>query len=263
VSSGRVDGKVVLISGGARGQGASHARLLAGEGAKVMIGDVLDTEGEEVAARLAKEGLDIVYTHLDVTRAADWQAAVAQVEDRFGGLDVVVNNAGVGSFEGVEELGEEEWARVIAVNQTGVFLGIKHTAPALRRRGGGSVVNTSSTMALTATAKSFAYHASKAAIRHMTRSAALALAPHIRVNCIVPGLVETDFLAGIDQAVLDARVATYPLQRVGRPDEISQAVLFLASDDSSYITGSDIVLDGGALAGFAGYKPASPPEDTV
>jgi 3alpha(or 20beta)-hydroxysteroid dehydrogenase len=253
--TGRVQGKVALISGGTRGQGASHARLLAEHGAAVVLGDILDGEGEETAARLVKDGLDAAYVHLDVTRAADWQAAVAATEERFGGLDVVVNNAGVASLGSVEDASEDEWNRVVAINQTGVFLGMKHTAPALRRRGKGSVINTSSTLGFTATPMSFAYHATKAAIVHMTRSAALTLAPTIRVNCIVPGLVQTDFLAGLDEAALERRVRTYPLRRVAQPEEISQAVLFLASDESSYITGSPIVLDGGVLSGFAGFGP--------
>jgi len=250
-----MQGKVALISGGARGQGASHARLLAEHGAAVVLGDILDDEGEETAARLVKDGFDAAYVHLDVTRSADWQAAVTSVETRFGGLDVVVNNAGVASIASVEDETDEGWSRVVAINQTGVFLGMKHTAPALRRRGRGSVVNTSSTLGITATPMSFAYHATKAAILHMTRSAALTLAPTIRVNCIVPGLVQTEFIAGLDDAALERRVRTYPLGRVAQPEEISAAVLFLASDESSYITGSPIYLDGGVLSGFAGFGP--------
>jgi NAD(P)-dependent dehydrogenase (short-subunit alcohol dehydrogenase family) len=254
----RVAGKSALISGGARGQGASHAMLLAENGAAVVIGDVLDEQGEATAAAIRERGLTCSYVHLDVTSASDWESAVAKVVSEHGKLDVLVNNAGIGgSFGSVEDTSEEEWAMVIAVNQTGVFLGMRAAAAELRRSGNGSIINTSSTMGVTATPRTFAYHATKAAIRHMTKCAAMTLAPDVRVNCVVPGLVATDFLGGIDESALAARAASYPLRRIGTATEISQAVLFLASDESAYMTGTDLVLDGGALAGFSGYSGAA------
>lgn len=246
----RLAGKVALISGGARGQGAAHGELFAREGARVVLGDILDAEAGQVAARLQADGLDVLSTHLDVTQPADWQAAVDLAERRFGKLDVLVNNAGISdSFGGPVEETLEGWNRIVAVNQTGVFLGMKHAIPALQRAGGGAIVNTSSILGLTGARGFIAYSATKGAIVAMTKSAALTHAKDgIRVNAVCPGVVETPMIAGNPPDVLQAFYDATPLGRAAQPHEISLAVLYLASDESAYVTGTELVVDGGFLA---------------
>ncbi len=255
-SGGRVEGKVALISGGARGQGASHGRLLAEHGARVVLGDILDEAGEQTAAQLRKAGLEARYVHLDVTRLDDWDAAVSLAEQAYGKLDVLVNNAGITGSAGVVDCSLEEWHRVIGVNQTGTFLGIQRVIPAMRRAGGGSIINVSSVIGALGTEFMIAYQASKAAVHLLTRGAAVTLAPDIRVNSVTPGgVLGTAMLAGLDQAWLKERFAAYPMGRGARPEEVSYAVLFLASDESSFTTGADLRVDGGALAGVARRRP--------
>lgn len=247
--AGRVEGKRVLISGGARGQGAAHGSLLAEEGARVLLGDILDEEGERHAAELAGGGLDVSYSHLDVTKAGDREAAVALAETTFGGLDVVVNNAGIAAFAGAAEATDEEWERVIAVNQTGVFYGMRAAIPALRRAGGGSIVNISSAGGIAGMPGYFAYQASKAAVIMMTRAAAVEYAQDsIRVNSICPGLIYTPMTLGEPEEAVQANIADTPLNRGGEPIEVSYGVLYLASDESSFVTGTELVIDGGYLA---------------
>jgi 3alpha(or 20beta)-hydroxysteroid dehydrogenase len=246
----RVDGKVALISGGARGQGASHGRLLAEHGARVVLGDILDGPGADTAGWLRQEGLEVRYVHLDVTRPEDWDAAVAVAEQSYGKLDVLVNNAGITGSASIVDCPLEEWQSVVAVNQTGVFLGIQRAVPALRRAGGGSIINVASVVATLGTESMIAYQASKAAVHQLTRAAAVTLAPDIRVNTVTPGIVTgTAMAAGLDPAWLEARLAVYPMGRGARVEEVSHAVLFLASDESSFTTGADLRVDGGALAG--------------
>ena len=247
----RVEGKVALISGGARGQGASHGRVLAEQGARVVLGDVLDDLGRETAARLRSESLDVRYVHLDVTRLDDWDAAVAAAEDAYGRLNVLVNNAGITGAATLVDCSLVEWHSVIAVNQTGVFLGMQRAVPALRRAGGGSIINISSVIGNLGVELMIAYQASKAAVLQLTRAAAVTLAPEIRVNSITPGGIATGMADAQDQAWFKERLAAYPMGRAGRPDEVSQAVLFLASDESSFTTGAELRVDGGALAGPA------------
>lgn len=247
----RVEGKVALISGGARGQGASHGRLLAEHGAKVVLGDILDEAGEQTAARLRQAGLEARYAHLDVTRLEDWDAAVHAAEHTFGRLNVLVNNAGITGSANVVDCSLSEWQSVIAVNQTGVFLGIQRVVPAMRRAGGGSIINISSVMGTLGMEYMIAYQASKAAVHLLTRGAAVTLAPEIRVNSITPGgVVSTEMAAGLDQTWFQERLAAYPMGRGARSQEVSYAVLFLASDESSFTTGADLRVDGGALAGI-------------
>ena len=247
---GRVLGKTALISGGARGQGLSHGNLLAREGANVVLGDVLDEVGEAAAARLQADGLNVPYTHLDVTRPEDWDAAIALAETTFGKLDIVVNNAGISGPGTLLDCSIEEWNRILAVNLTGTFLGMKQAIPALRRAGGGSIINVSSVLGSRGSEAVIAYHASKAGVHILTRSAAVTLAPEIRVNCVVPGLVATELmLSTVAPDVLKQRLSGYPMGRAAKPEEISAGVLFLASDESSFITGADLPIDGGALAG--------------
>ena len=249
-TSGRLAGKGVLITGGARGQGAGHARLMAQQGARVVIADVLDDLGGETAAALQGEGLDVRYVHLDVTDAAGWEQAVAEAEGHVGALNVLVNNAGIFPAARLLECSEDEWRRVIDVNQTGPFLGIQRVVPAMRRAGGGSIVNIISVAGSLATEIAVAYTVSKAALLMLTKAAAIALAPDIRVNALTPGIIDTDMMRMLDPERLKARLAAYPLGRAGRIEEVSRAIVFLASDEASYTTGAELRVDGGALAGL-------------
>lgn len=246
--SGRVAGKRVIVTGGARGMGASHARLLAEEGASVLIGDVLDAEGTALAELLCHKNLDVQYTHLDVTDPGSWQAATETALTLMGGIDGLINNAGItGTPGGPEVEPPDAWDATVAVNQTGAYLGIRTTVPHLRGAGGGSIVNVSSILGFIGDGDYFAYSATKGALRLMSRSAALKYAADgIRVNSICPGMVRTP----MNEAEVDADgyVADTPMRRMAEPVEVSKAVLFLLSDDSSFITGSDLVIDGGYLA---------------
>ncbi len=241
---GRLDGKVALITGGSRGQGEAEARRFAAEGAKVVIGDVRVDKGEAVAASI---GADAVFTHLDVSSEEEWAAALALATERFGGLDVLVNNAGIGLTSRLEHHSLEDWNQVIAVNQTGVFLGIRSVVAPMTERGGGSIVNISSGAGLRATKYMIAYAASKYAVTGMTASAALELARYgIRVNSIHPGVIDTPMLGRAPKA--DQVIKATPMRRMGTPDEIANVALFLASDESSYMTGAHVPVDGGVVA---------------
>jgi 3alpha(or 20beta)-hydroxysteroid dehydrogenase len=243
--SGRLEGKVALISGGARGQGAAEARLFAAEGAKVLIGDILDDEGRATAKEL---GDAVAYTHLDVTDEANWRAVVEEAEARFGPVSVLVNNAGVLSFGSLEKIELAEFERVMRINVTGVFLGMKTVAPSMERAGGGSIVNTSSTSGLTGLPFLGAYVASKWAVRGLTKTAAIDLGHKgIRVNSVHPGGIDTPMIAGTaSDAPFYKRL---PVSRIGTADDVARAVLFLASDESSYTTGAELSIDGGATCG--------------
>lgn len=247
---GRVAGKVALVTGAARGQGAAHARLLAEEGARVLLGDILDEAGRATAEELGADELDVKYIHLDVASDSDWSNAIQLAEKEFGGLDVLVNNAGVvGTAKGVEEESLEDWLTVVSINQTGVFLGMKHAIPMMKRSGGGSIINTSSIWGVAGTQEYVAYQATKGAVRMLTRSAALTYAGDgIRVNSVCPGLVLTPMLDDEPpEAIAEVEQMT-PLGRGAQPTEIAYGVLFLASDESSFVTGADLTIDGGFLA---------------
>jgi NAD(P)-dependent dehydrogenase (short-subunit alcohol dehydrogenase family) len=229
--------------------GLSHATALCEEGASVMLADVLDGDGAEAAAALGVRGKAAAYVHLDVRETPDWQRAVRETLEEFGRIDVLVNNAGVISEGGVVDESEERWHLVIAVNQTGVFLGMKHVVPAMRETGGGSIVNISSVLGVTGARDYIAYQASKAAILAMTKSAAITHAREgIRVNAICPGPVMTPMHQALPQDVVDEDLAATPMGRVGMPVEISAGVVFLASDQASFVTGSTVHIDGGYLA---------------
>jgi 3alpha(or 20beta)-hydroxysteroid dehydrogenase len=230
--------------------GAAEARLFVAEGARVLLGDVQDEAGETVAADV---GGAAAYRHLDVTSEDDWAAAVAESTDRFGGLDVLVNNAGIVSVATIERMDLEDYRRVMEVNQTGVLLGIRAVIPALRAHGGGSIVNISSFNGLYGIAGLGAYTASKFAVRGLTKVAAQELGRDgIRVNSVHPwGIVGTSMGSGDEFAEVDSNsmFATHPIARTGRADEVARVVVFLASDESSYCTGAEWVVDGGFGAG--------------
>lgn len=243
--AGRLDGKVAIVTGGARGQGASHARRLAEEGARVLTGDVLDAGGEATAAALRAEGLSVDYLHLDVTSPQDWASAVGTATEQFGGLDVLVNNAGIIHVNPLLEERLEDWNALLAVNVTGALLGMQAAIPALRARGGGSIVNISSIFGLAGASGYVAYCASKAALVTMTKTAALEHAQdRIRVNAVCPGGVRTAMNENEGTGV----VPLTPMGRRADAREVSGTVLFLASDDSTFVTGTEIVVDGGYLA---------------
>jgi len=248
-----MDGKVALISGGARGMGASEARLFAREGAAVIIGDILDEEGEATAASIAADGGRCRYVHLDVTQEADWQAAVAEAVAQFGSLDVLVNNAGIGSssFQ-IHEEPVELWDRTIDVNLKGVFLGTRAAVPAMLEAGGGSIINISSQLGIVGVPyNGSAYQTSKGGVRIFTKAAALQYANRgIRVNSVHPGPIVTEMTrAGRDDPErLSIMLARIPMGRYGEAEEVANAVLYLASEESSFVTGSEVVVDGGWTA---------------
>ncbi len=248
----RLETRVALISGGARGMGAVEAQLFVNEGAKVVIGDILEDEGRRTEARINESGGECIFVRLDVTDEASWRQAVAATVARFGKLDVVVNNAGIFRTEGVLETSEELWDQVMEINAKGVFLGTKHAIPEMRRAGGGSIVNISSVAGLTGGAGSAAYRASKGAVRLFTKSTAIQYAADgIRANSVHPGIIETDMTTPnllADEAARRRSAARHPLGRVGQPEDVAYGVLYLASDESSFVTGSELVIDGGLTA---------------
>ncbi len=248
----RLEGKVALISGGARGQGAVEARMFAEEGASVVIGDILDEQGRQTEAELQELGYNVSYVHLDVTSESDWEAAVQTAVSTYGKLDVLLNNAGILIRKNIEETTEADWDRIFAVNAKGVFLGTKAAIPAMREAGGGSIINISSTAGLVGSPNgSASYTATKGAVRLFTKSTAIQHAREgIRCNSIHPGPIETDMIADTlnDPANMELRMQRLPLQRVGKPSEIAYPAIYLASDESSFVTGSEVVVDGGTTA---------------
>ena len=245
----RLEGKVAIISGGARGMGAAEARMFAREGAKVVIGDLLEDEGKGVAAEIGEAGGEALFVRLDVTDEASWQSAVEAATERFGKVDILVNNAAILRVERLLDTTEEIWDMVMDVNAKGTFLGTKSVIPEMRKAGGGSIINISSGAGITGSTRNTAYHASKGAVRIFTKSAAIQYAgENIRVNSVHPGPVDTDMLAS-SMSVEDARrPEDVPLGRAGRPEEIAYGVLYLASDESSFVTGSEVIIDGGRTA---------------
>lgn len=242
--SGRLIGKVALVSGGARGMGASHVRAMVAEGAKVVFGDILDEEGKAVAAELADAAR---YVHLDVTQPAQWTAAVDTAVAAFGGLHVLVNNAGILNIGTIEDYALTEWQRILDVNLTGVCLGIRAVVKPMKEAGRGSIINISSIEGLAGTVACHGYTATKFAVRGLTKSTALELGPSgIRVNSIHPGLVKTPMTDWVPEDIFQTA-----LGRAAEPVEVSNLVVYLASDESSYSTGAEFVVDGGTVAGLA------------
>ena len=256
--TGRVAGKVALVSGAASGLGKATAQRLAGEGAAVMIADIRIEPAEAVAAGIREAGGRAVAQKLDVTSEADWRDAVAGAERDFGKLDVVVNNAGTADGGWVHKLSLERWRHVMAVNLDGVFLGVKHGAEAMKRCGGGSIINISSVAGLVGIAEgATAYCASKGGVTLLTRAAALEFAllkSNIRVNSVHPGYMQTPMLESIisvsrePEAARAAMIEGEPLGRLGAPSDIANAVLYLASDEAAFVTGAQLVVDGGFYA---------------
>jgi 3alpha(or 20beta)-hydroxysteroid dehydrogenase len=246
----RFDGKVAIVTGGARGMGASHVRGLAAEGACVAVCDVLEDEGEALAAQLPGAR----YWHLDVTREESWQSVVQAVEDTLGHVDVLVNNAGIVYFGGVEEQSPDQFRRILDVNLVGAFLGMHTVLPGMRRRGRGAVVNISSAAGLMGFADGIGYVASKWGVRGMTKAAALDLAgTGVRVNSVHPGVIRTPMGAGAAPELF----ARQPVPRIGEPEEVTRMVLFLAGDEASYTTGGEFLVDGGQTIGHVGHADAS------
>ena len=249
---GRLDGKVALISGGARGQGALEAELFVSEGAKVVFGDVLDQEGAAVEAKIKDAGGDATYVHLDVTRDDEWRRAVDLAESTYGKLNVLINNAGIAHGDPILETTDETWDRVMAINGKGVFLGTRAAIPAMQRAGGGSIINISSIAALIGQRHTgSAYAASKGMVRIFSKTTAIQYADDgIRCNSIHPGPTVTAMTAAItdNPEVMERRLREIPLRRLGRVEDVAFGALYLASDESSYITGIELIIDGGLTA---------------
>ena len=240
---GRLDGKVAIITGGARGMGAAHAKRFVEEGAKVMITDILETEGKAMASEI---GGSIKFMKHDVTKALEWEQVITETESAFGPVSVLVNNAGIALLKSIDNMTEAQYRRVIDINQVSVFLGMKYVLSSMRRAESGSIINISSISGLQGNDDSIAYSASKFAVRGMTKSAAIELAKEgIRVNSVHPGITETPM---VRKSRVSKLAKTIPLQRTARPEEVSELVVYLASGESSYVTGAEFVIDGGLSA---------------
>jgi NAD(P)-dependent dehydrogenase (short-subunit alcohol dehydrogenase family) len=245
----RLKGKVAIVTGGASGMGRSEATIFAREGARVFVADILEKEGQEVAKSIGDAAR---FMKLDVTSESDWQALVAAAEREFGKLDILVNNAGISGTYTTDLASTEAWDRVMDINAKGTFLGMKHAVPALKRAGGGAIVNISSISGFTGQlGVHMAYNASKGAVRIMTKTGAVQWArDNIRVNSVHPGFMPP-MRTSVGSAKPEWRekmLATVPMRREGKVEEVAHAVLFLASDEASYITGTELVVDGGFLA---------------
>lgn len=248
----RLKGKVALISGAAKGMGAVEARMFAKEGASLVLGDVLEDEGAKLALEISAGGASCVFTPLDVRKTSQWESAVTKATSAYGRLDILVNNAGVTSRMNLLDTTEEDWDRVLDINAKGSFLGIKAVIPAMRKSGGGSIVNISSQLGLVGgDFSSPQYQASKGAVRILTKSVAIQYASEgIRCNSVHPAPIETDMTADVraDKNRLADMVRRIPMGRYGTPEEVAYAVLYLASNESSFVTGSELVVDGGWTA---------------
>ena len=251
----RLQGKVALITGAATGIegqtmgfGGASARLFAREGAKVVLTDINEADGERTAAQIAESGGDAIFKMLDVTSERDWSEAIDATMSRFGALNILVNNAGTAARTTVEETTEEIWDGQMNVHAKGVFLGTKHAIPEMRRAGGGSIINVSSIFGLVGSGSSTAYHAAKGAIRIFTKAAAVQYeSDNIRANSVHPGFALTPLTeeAFSDAELMAPRMASIPLGRLGNANDIANGILYLASDESSFVTGSELVIDGG------------------
>ena len=247
---GRLDGKVAIISGGAKGQGAEEARLFAQEGAKVIIGDILDREGMQIESEIAEQGGEAKFVHLDVSSEEDWSRTVDLSMSEYGRLDILVNNAGILLMKGLEETSGQESDNIQNINSKGVFLGSKTVIPAMRESGGGSIVNISSIAGLIGS-KFTAYGASKGLVRTLTKSVAVNHGHEgIRCNSVHPGIIETDMVSEMigSQEGREYQLNRTPLKVIATSRDVALGVLYLASDESRYVTGSELVIDGGITA---------------
>jgi NAD(P)-dependent dehydrogenase (short-subunit alcohol dehydrogenase family) len=247
---GRLEQRVIIVTGGSRGLGEAMGRLFAQEGARVVLCDIRDQLGEAVAASIAAAGGLAEYRHLDVSQVGDWEAAVSQVERRFGKLDGLVNNAAVLGGGPILDHTIEAWERVVAVNQTGTFLGMKYCIPAFLRNGRGAIVNVSSCAGIKPTPGAGpSYAATKAAVRLMTKSIAIDFAKqNIRANSLHPGRFQTEMSVEIGDSISDAVTAATPMGRAASPSEIAYGALWLLSDEASFVTGAELCVDGGLTA---------------
>ncbi|MET9357004.1 glucose 1-dehydrogenase [Streptomyces sp. NPDC006617] len=247
----RLEGKVALITGATGGLGAATAELFAREGARLVITDVAEGPLRDLSHRIGARGADVVAARLDVSSAREWNDVITVVRDRFGTLDVLVNLAGILDWPGIEETREEMWDRVIDVNQKGTWLGMKAAMPLLRSSGNASVINTSSVLGLVGSGAAAAYQASKGAVRLLSKTAAVEYAQQgVRINSLHPGVIATPMIQDLldDQGDQQPDIQRTPMRRAGHPDEVAPAVLFLASDESSFVTGAELVVDGGLTA---------------
>jgi len=246
---GRLDGKVALITGAARGQGETEARLFAREGARVVLTDVLVDLGQRVVASIRTGGGEAMFLQLDVSNPDDWNEVVRHTVQTYDRLDILVNNAGIAQRDGVVETSAEDWDRTMEINAKGVFLGIKYAIPAMLQSGGGSIINISSTSGIVGFPGGTAYHSAKGAVRLLTKVTAAEYARRgIRVNSVHPGIIETPMTDNMAPARMQSLLDRTPMGRRGTPLEIAYGVLFLASDESSFMTGSELVIDGGMTA---------------
>lgn len=244
---GRLDGKVVVITGGVGGQGSSHAQECIKEGAKVVVTDIDTTKGESLEKELGNNGKFIQH---DVTKESDWQEVIQETESLFGPINVLINNAGIYLYKNIEDTSEEEFRKILDINLIGQFLGMKTVLPSMKKTKNGSIINISSIEGLRVPAGSSAYVSSKFGVRGITKSAAIEFAEYgIRVNSVHPGAIQTQALEGDDvKAAVEAFTQTIPFKRNAKPEEVSKLILFLASDEASYSSGSEFVLDGGLSA---------------
>ena len=243
--SKKLENRVAIITGGAQGMGASHARRFVKEGAKVVVTDILEEKGKAVAQELGENAIFIKH---DVTKAEDWDKVIKETESKFGPVNILINNAGIGFVKLIEDMTEEEYRMEIDINQVSIFLGMKAVLPSMKKTKNGSIVNISSAAGLIALPQYVAYSGSKFAVRGMTKVAALEFADYgIRANSVHPGLIDTPMTQDENNAASLAEFAkSIPLKRAAQPEEVTNLVLFLASDDSSYSTGSEFVIDGGS-----------------
>ena len=247
----RLEGKVALITGGSRGQGATEAELFVKEGARVVVADILEPEGNAVVAQIREGGGDASFIRLDVTSEDDWRDAVQFTLNTYGRLDILINNAAIYKRTPIVQTGLDEWNQIMDINSTGVFLGTKHAVPAMQKSGGGSIINISSTAGLVGSERGSAYGASKGSVRLFTKYTAIQHAGDgIRANSIHPGPIDTEMIkenisTPEDRAESEARV---PLGRIGTVTDVAYGALFLASDESSFMTGAELVIDGGVTA---------------
>jgi len=247
----RVSGKVALVTGAAMGMGRSHAMMLAREGAKVVVADQNKEIGQQTASEIQRNGGAALFASLDVAQEEQWRTVVEETLRHYRTIDILVNNAGVSSMEATEGTTVEEWDRIFAVNVRGMFLGCKSVMPIMKSAKKGTIINISSTWGMVGVPRATAYQATKGAVRQLTKAVASELADYnIRVNSVHPGLIATEMTKDLlnDPEATKIALGVAPLKRVGQPEEVSYAVLFLASDESSYMTGSEVVVDGGLVA---------------